>query len=542
MDEMMKIARWRKRRIIYNNDGDDVIEARTGLEHNHDVAEGLMTRETGELIDAFLKARSTPLLESQVDSNWYASCMAGLTFSHYTKLGGFYGKGIPQELVEKYGRDSLQIQVDFSHENNMEAFWSLRMNDGHDSYPMGSRRWTYGLAPFKRDHPEYMMGQPDDWGSKHAWSSLDFSFPEVREHIFSLIQEVCQGYDIDGVEMDFLRHYPYFRETLDWVPVEQRHLEMMTDLVRRVRKMTNEVGQQRGRPLLLAARTPFTVEDARFIGVDLKKWLAEDLIDMLIPGGASESEMTESFAEIVDLGHKYDVPVYPCIDWDFWKHWVFLGLGEGKYRTYQSWVKTLYGGHPRDIGNPSYILTWNSWKGARAAWRAAAMNLFNAGADGIYIFNPALGEPDVWREIGDPETMAGKDKIFGVDHFGGGSSFGDIIRELELKQGDPVSVHFQVGEDIKSRDRPELRFRLHFWDMAGNDDVAVKLNNELLRELGPDGPTQTASTEQWLECQLRPAQVNRGENRVELTVRKRDESMQTPLVLDAVQLYVHYKG
>ena len=116
MDEKRRAARWRKRRIIYNNDGDDALEARSGVEHNHDVAEALMTRKTGELTDDFLNARSTPLAGSQVDSNWYCSCMAGLTFSHNTKLGGFVGKGIPQELVDKYGRDSLQIQVDFSHE------------------------------------------------------------------------------------------------------------------------------------------------------------------------------------------------------------------------------------------------------------------------------------------------------------------------------------------------------------------------------------------------------------------------------------------
>ena len=29
MDETRKAARWRKRRIIFNNDGDDVIESRT---------------------------------------------------------------------------------------------------------------------------------------------------------------------------------------------------------------------------------------------------------------------------------------------------------------------------------------------------------------------------------------------------------------------------------------------------------------------------------------------------------------------------------
>ena len=96
-------ARWRQRRIIYNNDGDDVIEARSGVEHEHDVAGAMTVRATGDMLQDFLDARSTPLIGTQVDSNWFASCMAGLTFSHHTKLGGFYGKGIPLELVRNTG-------------------------------------------------------------------------------------------------------------------------------------------------------------------------------------------------------------------------------------------------------------------------------------------------------------------------------------------------------------------------------------------------------------------------------------------------------
>ena len=104
----------------------------------------------------------------------------------------------------------------------------------------------------------------------------------------------------------------------------------MTDLMRRVRKMADEVGQQRGRPLLLAARAPFNPADAQFIGLDLETWLAEDLIDILIPGGGTESRMTESFQEIVNLGHKYDVPVYPCIGWGFLETLGFPRGGRGQ--------------------------------------------------------------------------------------------------------------------------------------------------------------------------------------------------------------------
>ena len=44
MDEKRRAARWRKRRIIYNNDGNDVREAWTGVERRHDVEEKLFAR------------------------------------------------------------------------------------------------------------------------------------------------------------------------------------------------------------------------------------------------------------------------------------------------------------------------------------------------------------------------------------------------------------------------------------------------------------------------------------------------------------------
>ena len=205
MSAELEKARWRRRRLIYNNDGDDVIEARPdGVEHEHDVAESLMVRRTRDTVQNFLDARSTPLIGSQVDSNWFASAMAGLTFSHHTKLGGFFGKGVPLELVEKYGRDPLEIQLDFSHQHGMEAAWSLRMNDVHDAFPMGSPRYNYGLARFKREKPGDLMGREGDWEKyessspryawdpRHAWTRVDFAIEQVREHIFRIIEGVAR--------------------------------------------------------------------------------------------------------------------------------------------------------------------------------------------------------------------------------------------------------------------------------------------------------------------------------------------------------------
>ena len=539
MDER-RAARWRQRRIIYNNDGDDVRE----VENHHDACWQLTTRQ-GELIDDFLAARTTSLVGTQVDSIWYSTCTGGLWFTHNTKLGGYYGKGIAQELVDTYGRDDLQIQVDFGHQNGLEVFWSLRMNDTHDAYPENYRTRYYGIASFKLDHPEYLMGEPEDWdrygeGVRRQWTSLDFSYPQVRDHVFSLVEEVCRGYDVDGVELDFFRAPNFFPPTMDGNPVEREHVEMMTDLVRRMKRMTAEVEAERGRPLLLAARTPFAVADARFVGLDLEQWLGEDLIDVLIAGGLHERIMTEPLQEIVELGHRFDVPVYPCVGWPFWNHWAFLDQGGDEHRTYGSWVKTLYGGHPNDMDKQCYITAFNAWQGAAGAWRGGAMNVWNSGADGVYVFNAFHSTPaERWLEIGDPRTLAGRDKIFGLDRFHDGSRLSQA-RELALEPGEPLGARFQVGEDVSAADVSGLRFRLHLWDYSIVDKIEVALNGEPLTGLEPADPTENPSTGQWLECRLQPDQVVRGENKVEVTVVERDGSKQTPLIVDAVQ--VHVKG
>ncbi len=539
MNESRKAARWRRRRIIYNNDGDDVKEA----QNRHDVHWQLMVRSGGELIDDFLQARTTSLVDTQVDSIWYSTCTAGLLFTHHTELGGYCGKGISQELIDTYGRDNLQIQVDYAHENNLEVFWSLRMNDTHDAHPKGYRSNYCGVAPFKTENPHYLLGEADDWYKypgepRQWWTSLDFTYPEVREHIFSLIEEVCRGYDVDGVELDFLRHPTFFPPTLDGNPVDPDQVEMMTDLVRRIRKMADEVERERGRPLLLAVRTPFALADALFVGLDLQQWLAEDLIDVLIAGGLFERIMTEPLQEVVELGHEFEVPVYPCVGWPFWHYWAFLDLGAGEHRTRGSWVETLYGGHPNDIDKQCYIVAWNAWKGSAAAWRGAAMNAWNARADGIYVFNGFHSTPiERWREIGDPKTLANKEKVFGVDRFPGESNLSKP-GELELKPRQPVTAHFQIGEDVASGNVSGLRFRLHLWDFSDDDEIEVKLNGGSLDDLRRAGLPQTSTSGQWLECRLNPEQVKRGENKVELMVSKRDAAMTTPLVVDAVQLHV----
>ena len=39
----------------------------------------------------------------------------------------------------------------------------------------------------------------------------NWAVPEVRAQKFALIRELCENYDLDGLELDFLRFYSFFR-------------------------------------------------------------------------------------------------------------------------------------------------------------------------------------------------------------------------------------------------------------------------------------------------------------------------------------------
>ncbi len=551
MSNQRRTARWRKRRVIYNNDGDDVFE---------------IPRRKKELIDDFLDVRSTPLLGSHVDSVFYSSCAAGMAFTHNTKVGHFINTEAPKELIELYGKDDLQIQIDFCRKNGLEIFWSLRMNDGHDAYPVGSGRWTTGgwhIAPFKRDHPEYLMGKPGDWekygwGPRKIWTYLNYGYAEVREYVFSLFKEVCEQYDVDGIELDFFRAPVFFTPSLDNLPVEQEHRDTMTELIRRIRDMTEEVGQSRNKPLLIAARVPENIDYAEHIGVDLKRLLKEDLLDILIVGHG-DKPLSAPFKQMVEMGHKHDVPAYPCISHGFWHFWAWLDKKlDIPWRGHDSWVEARTTGKIKGA-----TVTVNSWSGQVEAMRGAAMNIWGSGADGIYLFNffPPLFTKhyEVLKEIGDPEVLSRLSKIYGVEGFECNCSQGKEKEEAptweckvqrvlsfphgpsNIWKGSNMRVKFSVGEDVSSIPPSEVRLRLYLEGGEATDGVPmVRLNDTVLNQHDLAVTRQTALG-RWLECSIVSPYIKQGDNEIEVKLNAQPCSAETTTVLGALQLLVGHK-
>ena len=81
------------------------------------------------------------------------------------------------------------------------------MNDAHhveNVHTSGNTKGLHSISRFYAENPQWWLG-PD------PKSMLNWAVPEVRDHMFALIAEQCRGYDLDGFEMDFLRHPSFFR-------------------------------------------------------------------------------------------------------------------------------------------------------------------------------------------------------------------------------------------------------------------------------------------------------------------------------------------
>ncbi|MFP4249983.1 MAG: hypothetical protein ACLFU7_10015 [Armatimonadota bacterium] len=473
-----------------------------GILANNDGCDALYFPKDEEVtVENFLDMRTTALADddSQVGAISYCSISSGFSFfTHDTEVGTVLTRqpqdfglrpdaiNATQALID-LGSDCLKSVVDFGHENDIEVYWSMRMNDTHDvSHSPDNPYLLY--PPLKEEHPEWLVGAHDDRTPFGRWSSVDYAVEEIRDLAFSYIEEVCRNYDVDGIELDFFRHLCYFESVARGGVATDEEREMMTDLMRRIRAMTEEVGLERGRPILISMRLPDSLEFCRDMGFDIETWLDEGLLDILITSGYFRLNPWEY---TVELAHEHGVAAYPCLTDSRVK-------GESRFR-----------------------------RRSLESYRGRAMNVWAAGADGVHTFNFFNPNSPVLREIGDPQVMATMDKLYFASIVDGSPErwLADSAKyrqipvltpseAMTINPEEPLTVELPIGEDFEAAraagGEPTVMLHLEIPGLANPEQLQVALNGHPL-----EGGTVEDS---WLDCPVDPDWINRGANTVEIAV------------------------
>ncbi|MBI2498071.1 MAG: hypothetical protein HYV75_09265, partial [Opitutae bacterium] len=177
------------------------------------------------------------------------------------------------------GTDLLRVVTETLQPRGIEVLAGVRMADTHH------RRiaWELGLCPqFTIDHPEWVIRQPDGRDNE---TGLDYSFPQVRTHRLAIMRELAANYDLDGLELNFIRWGKHF-------PRDQGAAKapIMTEFVGQIRAMLDEVAQARGRKrFVLGVRVPEGIRECWLAGLDPETWVRRGWIDYLAASPFNET-------------------------------------------------------------------------------------------------------------------------------------------------------------------------------------------------------------------------------------------------------------
>ena len=167
---------------------------------------------------------------------------------------------VREYMLSKEYEDPVKISLNTARQGNISPWISYRMNDHHYLEYIGERV-PPTHDPFWLAHPEFRL---------RTTRSNNYIFPEVRDWYFAILQELVTNYSADGLELDFMRSAPYFEPE----DVPQGTL-IMTDFVRRLRRLTQEHGMK------LGVRVPNSIANALNAGLDVPTWKKEGLIDLI---------------------------------------------------------------------------------------------------------------------------------------------------------------------------------------------------------------------------------------------------------------------
>ena len=384
-----------KKRVLYNFDGDscmwtkangtgptaiDVDDVRRLIE---EVAyEGSQVNTVLVCINAQVMYYPTQvgtmrgtLCTPEQRANWPAS-----EVQRFENMGAFYDAGI----------DPYAVMLAEAKDRGIESLLTFRMNDAHGNDFLRTAFWS--------DHAEYRLG-----------AGLDFWHPEVRDYVFSLIEEAVQRYDCDGIELDFNRFPTFFQSG-----TTEERIERINSLVGRVRAMLDAEGLKRDKHLILTARvpsnygnTPPTYETSRALGCDPVAWVDNGWLDYL-----TVSEF---------LFERGDLPI------ESWKERIT--------------DVPVYGGIECTAGPADdQVLTADQY-------RLAAYRLWEKGADGVYLFNfftpREVGNKPHFEVLADLGPRSEPPKVT-VARLNGPTKFGESLVTLpQVTVGDEGAVEFE---------------------------------------------------------------------------------------------------
>lgn len=444
--------------------------------------------------------------------------------------------------AQELGTDQLREVTVHGKRMGLKVFPSLKLQscDRPGSDRCGLLKWHHA--------DEVCMLEKDEYHSRYEWC-YDYAHPMVREDKLNVLREIMVDYEADGVELDFM-FVPKFFKTGE----EEKNAHFMTDFVRDVRLMADEVGHDQGRTITVSARVFHQKEANLRLGLDVETWLRNQSLDIVV-GQTSE--------QFMDTG-AFDV------------RWLVDAARSTNTATYVRPARRVY-----DERAPVPTVEM---------YRAFGQTVSRQGADGLYLgylrwpFDQV--EYEILRDAAYPKTFARRDKRYLLQP----RESGLVLEELVDYQGDYpkkprrsedevtnpperylptdlvedeiVSVPIIVTDDLDgARADGEMRepmLTLRFANFCVEDSIEIRFNGRTLplqtaevsdelavfMPVSPRGSPFDASlgvSAHWVRFSLDVDLLQEGENIVEVEARRLEKTAGFTRSLNGVEIQTRYR-
>ncbi len=292
-----------------------------------------------------------------------------------TKVGETYGDRFGPDYrgrlaagirgLRSEGTDALEVVTKHMHRRGKEVLAAIRMSDTHHRE---ISRESPLCSLFAVNHREFVIKQPDQRTNETA---LDYSYPEVRAHRLAIMKEVVEEYDVDGLELNFVRWAKHF-------PRDQgrEKAAIMTRYIGQIHAVMASAAEQRGRrKLTLGVRVPESISACWRAGVDLETWVKRGWIDYVVISTWNNTDPNLPVNEFTRFTRPAGVDTI-----------VVMG----------NMIGSIYDGPPRILDRPIAMSAKHKKESYQAMLltapeaRAAAANYYAAGADSISFWNVGI--------------------------------------------------------------------------------------------------------------------------------------------------------
>lgn len=441
--------------LICNDDGIQMI---------HHCVPGRAEDSVRRWVDFFLQDCAVELFSfctARPDKTHHETTVAERDFStleHAPAQSQLHTKGILDELRDS-GTDILRVIEDQVHSRGKRIVASIRMSDVHHQ----SEVYSFMTPKVMREHPEWRIRNPD--GSLDV--ALDYAHEGVRRHRLSIIRELIESYDLDGLELDFMRSCRFF------APAEaERGIPLMNQFIAEVRDLLDQKARDTGRDrLLLLIRVPSAIEACHGLGLDPRTWVARGWPDALIPSDFMWLDYGTRVEEYAAICQNTNCGVYPCVN-PFAAEWV-------NHRDVNDYAPKPVNFNRRVFFSDEQI-------------RGLVRNYRTWGANGFYTFNfccETIDNPDFVKRVHavigeEPEKTRSRPASYlflpiwrAVRSPSGMDQTGRTLRFGGADLGQRQVFHFRMAD--RSEEKALIgRMRFRIYNLHDDDSVRIDLNGE----------------------------------------------------------------